>query len=447
MNIKCDISEDQFVTLTVELTSEDMEKELIKAQTEFRSKVNIPGFRRGKAPMNMVMQRHGSEFQSFFTDKTEDIIRDNAIKAISEQELQPGGGIDLNLLESKEDQLPRFEVKFALYPEVKLTNYKGLSISVDYAEISESDIDREIEAQRKRSAMLRSIDTEATADAHIKLKMQEIDPSGLPLIGREVKEVDFEFGMDQLGIGSDEQLMGIKAGEKRTIIVKNNDIVSPAEPESVIIKPGEESKSTTGSIHYSVEAEQVEVPELPEVNEDFAKSIDPQLNSVEELRKWMEIQLLSLVTYNSKRQLETRLISKLFEENPFPIHSSIIDSIIDNTIESEQMSEEERKKYVAENIKRIDSEFRWMLVSKEIGKLENMTVEEEDIENELLMIVQQTGKPMKEVKKFYKNKEDLNRLKSRMYDRKILEFLSENAEIEKKNMSLNEFASEFDAPY
>ena len=257
----------------------------------------------------------------------------------------------------------------------------------------------------------------------------------------------FEFGMDQLGIGSDEQLMGIKAGEKRTIIVKNNDIVSPAEPESVIIKPGEESKSTTGSIHYSVEAEQVEVPELPEVNEDFAKSIDPQLNSVEELRKWMEIQLLSLVTYNSKRQLETRLISKLFEENPFPIHSSIIDSIIDNTIESEQMSEEERKKYVAENIKRIDSEFRWMLVSKEIGKLENMTVEEEDIEKELLMIVQQTGKPMKEVKKFYKNKEDLNRLKSRMYDRKILEFLSENAEIEKKNMSLNEFASEFDAPY
>jgi len=447
LNIKCEISEDRFVTLTVELASEDMEKELNKAQNEFRKKINIPGFRRGKAPMNMVMQRHGAEFQSFFTDKTEEIIRDYAIQAINEQDLHPGGGIDLNLLESDDDGLPRFEVKFALYPEVKLSKYKGLSILVDYAEISDEDIDREIEAQRRRNAMMRSIDTEAPADAHLTLKVQEIDPSGLPLIGRELKDVDFEFGRDQLGIGCDEQLMGIKAGEQRTIVVKHNDLTSAPTSESLIIKPGEETKDQAASMHYSVEAVQVEVPELPEVNDDFAKEVDPKLNNVEELRKWMEIQLLSLVTYNSKRQLESKLIGKLFEENPFPIHSSIIDSIIDNTIESEHMSEEERKKYVEENTKRVDGEFRWMLVSKEIGKLENIVVGEEDVEKELQMIVEQTGKSMKEVKKFYKNNEDMNRLKSRMFDRKVLEFLTENADIEKINKSLDEFAAGFDAPH
>lgn len=447
MNIKREVSEDQLVTLTVELTSEDMAIELIKAQQEFRKKIVIPGFRRGKAPIKMVIQRYGSEFQSFLADQSEEIIRNYAIKAVSEQDKQPGGGIDLNLLESKEGEPPRFEVKYALYPKVNLRKYKGLNISVNVAEISEKDVDREIESLRHKHRMLRSIDTEAPADAHLTLKVLEIDPSGLPLIGREVEDVNFEFGADQLGLGSDEQLMGICAGEKRTIIVQNNDLISPASKTSLIIKPGDMLNRQGVDLHYSVEAVQVEVYELPELTDDFAKRIDPQLNNVEELRKWLEIQLLSLVTYNSKRQLEGKLVGKLYEENPFRIHPSIIESIIDNTIESEQMSEEDREKYIEENKKRIDQEFRWVLVSKEIGKLENLTIEDEDIEKEFQMIVKQTGKTMKEVKKFYKNQEDLNRLKIRMFDRKILEFLTENAEINRRGMSLDEFASGFDTPH
>ncbi|MCF7809525.1 trigger factor [bacterium] len=440
MNTSKNVSSDGTVTMEIEIPVEETGSEFTDVLKKFQREVNVPGFRPGKVPMNLVKKRWGRDILS---EKAEELARKYLVDALKQEKLDPGGQITIDLIEYGEDKQLKYKVSFPLRPEVELTQYKGLRVLINDAEITDDDVNEQIEAYRKKFATLRSIDDPATAEARLTLKVQEVDPSGLPLIGRKTRDEVIELGLDALGIGSDEQLIGIKAEEKRVIIVQNeHDSISSAPHQSAIITPDQAAGKSDSSnqVHLLVEAVKVEVQELPEINDDFVKMVNEKLSSVEELHNWIKFNMLGYIETIKLRQIEKGIVDRLIEDNPFTISESFMNSTLDGLLEDIDIEkDEDRKSFIEEHRREAERDLRWVMLRDKIALTEDIKVSDEDFENELNRISEQTGDTPDEVKKKLEKDDAINRLKRNMYELRIIEFLKAEAEVEKRMMPLDDF--------
>ncbi len=440
MEIKKEISSEGEATLEIEVPVEETAPRFTAALEKFRREANIPGFRPGRVPLDLVRKRYGRGIAS---ETAEQLARDYLSKALSSEKLEPGGRIDVNLIEYGEDKPLRFKVNFPVQPEVELSNYKGLRVMINEAEVTEGDVDRQIEAFRRKHALLRSVDTPAPAEARLTLEVQEVDPSGLPLIGRPVEEMTFEFGTDSLGVGSDEQLYGIRAGEKRLIKIRPapGDLAqAPYQPQ--IITPAQEAQGNPahGSERYIlVEVERVEVSELPELDDDFAKTVNLKLTSVELLRQWTRLNLMGYVGVAAQRWLEKGVIDRLIEDNPFPVPRSIVEITLNEVADSMKLEGEARKEFIEKHYHEAERDYRWVILRDAVAEREEIDVTDEDVEAEITRMAEQSGDTVEKIRRKLKANNSLDRLRRQMFERLVVEFLAENAVVEKRMMDLDEF--------
>lgn len=441
MDIKRDISNDEEATLTVEIPTEEVSEKFTDAFMTFQRQARIPGFRPGKVPMGLIRKRYGKDIM---IEKAEELAREYLPEVFNQEDMKPGGQISLNLLEYGEDKPLRFEVKFPVLPEAKLSTYKGLRVMVNNAEVTDSDVEDQIEILRQKHAFTRSVDTPAPAEARLKLKIQEVDPSGLPLIGRKSEEKDFEFGGDDLGIGTDEQLLGIKAGDKRIIQVSQAGGITQAPHQQQIITPDrvyDETDRSEMDIFYSVEAVKVEIPELPPVDDSFAKKVNDRLSTFDELKEWTRFNLLAYVGATAQRQLEKGVVGRLIEENPFPISRAYIESTLGDVASESKVDDKDREKFIERHYRDAEFDMRWVLLRDAVAREENIEVETEEIDSEIVRIAEQTGDPVAKVRKRFEEKDTMDRLRSHFFEQKVIEFLMKNANVEKRDMSLKDFLS------
>lgn len=439
MNIERDISADGQAKITFEVSKDELGDRLPKAIEQFRRKANIPGFRPGKAPLSVIKKRFGDDI---IAEKAEEIAREYMMEGLKNDDLKPGGKITINLVHFGIDEDLKFDVVFPLQPEVELKNYKGLSVTVNNAEVDDSDVESELEAFRNDHAVLQSVDTPANAESKVTLEVVMVDPSGLPLINAKSNSMNFTFGIDMLGAGTDEQLLGISAGETRKITVRNIDSLIQTPTQSKIITPAEASQpaSISGAVTmYSVEATSVKVLELPEADDDFAKKIDPNFKSIDDLREMIKLRISGLIAFSYQKLLRTQLINKLVAENPFVIHKSIIDNFLEESMESQKVKQGEEEDFVEKNREEFEQEYRWILLRSELIDTEKLSPEESDIEAEFEQISKQSQVPVEKVREHYSEKDHYQNLLDTILERKVLRFLADSAEIENRTMSLIEF--------
>ncbi len=439
MKIKKEISPERDATLEIEVSVEETGDVFTEAIKKFRSEASIPGFRPGRVPLDHIRKRWGREL---FSQKAEELAREHLIKALEQEKLKPAGRMEIDMIEYGESKPLRFKVQFPLKPDVKLQKYRELPIIMNDAEVSDADVDNELKHIRQQHATLISIDYPAPAEARLTVKFQEVDPSGLPLIGRPVEEKAFELGSDELGIGSDEQLLGIKAGEKRVIrVIPEAGGLSQAPMPSAIITLGqsEDSRAVTNERHLSVEAIKVEVSELPEIDDDFAKLVDKSLESVDKLRELIKYRIMSYVESYKHRELENGLIDRLIEDNPFPISKSVVTATLEEIADNMNLEGDKKQDLIDQNISVAEKELRWVMLRDEIAKVENIEVTDSEVEDELKYIAEQKGEALDEVRKKLESQGGIDRIGKTMLERRVIDFLAKNAEIEKRTMSLDEF--------
>lgn len=439
MDIKHEISPEREATITVEVPVEEVGGKFTEALETFRQQAKLPGFRPGKIPKGYVMKRYG---KAIMQETADELTRERIEDVLKECDLSPGGQISINLLEYGENKPLRFEVKFPLKPEPVLTKYKKLQVMVNEAEITDTDVDNQIEALRRKNAVLRSIDTPAPAEAKLKLMVQEVDPSGLTLVGKHEEELDFEFGTDQLGFGTDEQLVGISAGEKRMVTIRQVSGVIQAPTQGRIITSDQESwsdKKPGDEIYKSVKAVKVEIPEVPELDDDFARQVNEKLKDVSELKEWTRFNLMAFVGSNALQHLERAVIKSLIEENPFPIPPSIIESTLSEIATQSDFDKEQLSEFIEQNRQEAEHDLRWVLLRDTIAETENIEVDDEEIQNQFVRFAENSEETLEEIKKRYENDDAMDRLKNHLFERKVIDFVMKEADVEKRKMSLDEY--------
>lgn len=413
-------------TIKIELPAAEVNKGFAKAVQKIAGQVNIPGFRKGKAPRNILERHVGKE--AIQQEAFEIVANDCYRKAMADEKLIPVS--DPAVKESKFEENTDMELTLTitLKPEPKLGEYKGLSVEKKEAVVTDEQVDAAVEELRKRGSKM-----VVAPDAVImKGDFAIIDFAGTvdgePFSGGEGKGYPLEVGSGSFIPGFEEQLVGLKAGDSADVDV--------TFPEEYFVKElaGKEAV-------FKVNVQDVKRKELPELNDEFVAA-NSDFATVEELKADYREKMQKHAEEQSETDYERDLIQKAVANAEFEVPEIMVEERVSQMIEELKMNLESRKmnldmymKYsgldmekMRENYKATATEnVKTDLVLDAIAKAENIQVGMEDVDAELANIASQNGAEVEEVKKIIASNGNMGLLLANILRRKSAHVVIDSA--------------------
>jgi trigger factor len=399
--------------IEAELTYEELTPHFDKAVAEYRKKAMIPGFRKGKAPVNMIKKLYGAGIEY---NTLEDIANEVFHKYINENKVDLLGKGAITEMDYKPGENLKFKIDFEVMPEIIISNFKGLELKKTKYVIDESLVDDEIQYHKFRNAA-NEIDGIASDDEYnITVDLQNLDEAGNVLIGQSQKDMRIYLGNKEMYPEFREGFKGIKEGEVRIIDSKNAD----GGPKKV-----------------QVTCTKVEKIVYPEMNEDFFKRITSKegITTVDEFRAEIKGELSKIYEGISDRKIRADAISEMIKQNEIEVPEIYVESILKSMIEEvkhQNQKHELPKNFNTEEFKkerRVDAilQAKWYLIREKLAETEKINVEESDY----LKIAEENSAryniPADKLVEAYKNNEDV---KMKIINDKVLDIIISNAKIE-----------------
>ncbi|QEK12923.1 trigger factor [Crassaminicella thermophila] len=418
--------ENNEVTLKIQVSAEDFEKGIQKAYNKMKGRFNIPGFRKGKAPRKIVELHYGREV--FYEEAINEVFPKAYESAIDEHNLEPVDRPSLDFDEIVKGQDVVFTVTVTVKPEVTLGDYKGIEVEKKEYNVTNEDVEKEIEGLRERNARLIAVERPIkTGDTVI------IDYAGF------VGEEQFEGGTAEkqtLVIGSgtfipgfEEQLVGANAGDE--VEVK---VTFPEEYHA-------ENLAGKDAV-FKVTVHEVKEKELPELDDEFAKDVSEH-DTLEALKEDIKNKQEEAAKKRAERELKDDVVKKVTENVEVDIPEIMIEHQIDDMLNefSYQLQfqglnldtylqytgtkmEDMREQMKEDAYNRVKTQ----LTLEAIGKAENIEVADEDIDKEIENYAKQYNMDVEKFKKTLRP-HDLENIKEGIKVRKTVDFLVENAKI------------------
>jgi trigger factor len=273
MSAKWEKQEGNTGTLTVEVPTEEVNAGLDKAFKKVVKEINVPGFRKGKMPRQMFEQRFGAE--SLYQDALDFILPDAYANAVEEAGLNPVDRPEIDIVTLEKGQPLVFTAKVTVKPEVQLGEYKGLEVSQPATDVTDEEIENQLKENQERFAELAVKEDEAIVEGDTAVIDFEGFVDGEAFEGGKGESYSLEIGSNSFIPGFEEQLVGAKAGEEKDV-----EVTFPEEYHAAELA----GKAAT----FKVKVNEVKSKELPELNDEFAKEIDPEVESLEALRTKMK---------------------------------------------------------------------------------------------------------------------------------------------------------------
>lgn len=410
---------------TIEFTAEEFEAARVKAYQENKNQFTIDGFRKGKAPRSIIEKRYGDVFAE---DAINDMLADGYPNALDELDIEVIDQPRMEFGKIEKDEPFTVTVTVAVYPEVEVKDYKGIELEKVDAEVTDEDVNTEIENLRKRNARMVTVDREVKDGDHIIL-----DYKGF------VGDEQFEGGTAEgyplvIGSGSfipgfEDQLIGAKKDEE--VEVK---VTFPEEYHAEELA-GKEAV-------FKCVVHEVKEEELPELDDEFAKDVS-EYDTLEELKKETKEDLTKRKSAWAENQMKDKAVEIVCENNDIEIPAVMIDDEISQMIRELDMQLSQQglsfqqylqflgKDMIAfrEEVKD-DAERRvkMRMVIRAIVDAEAIVATEEEIEKELELLGIQYGLETDKVKEMVGEK-NLEYIGQDVKMKKAVDFIYENAKV------------------
>ena len=409
------------ITIEAEKFDEAMKKVYFKSAKYF----NIPGFRKGKAPMNIVEKYYGKEifyedaFNEVVPEEFEQALKDNNIEAVSRPD------IDIKQIGKGQDLI--FTAVVQTKPEAELGKYKGIEIKKIEYNVTDHDIEHELGHMQEKNSRLVSIDDRPVENGDITVIDFEGTVDGVPFDGGKAEGHELEIGSGAFIPGFEDQIIGMKIDEEKDINVKF--------PEEYF------SKDLAGKdAVFKVKLHEIKKKELPELDDEFAKDVS-EFDTLKELKDSIKEKLETQNNERAKYETQDAVIKAVSENTKLDIPLGMIELEIDNMLKDietrlsyqglklEQYfkmigktEEEVRKEYEPQAIEGIKSR----LTLEAIIKKEKIEATDEEIDAKIKEMAENYGKKEEEIKD---NENIRNYIKQGIESEKAIDFLVENAKI------------------
>ena len=397
MTVKsCEKLEKSRVALTIETSAEEFEAAVNKAYLKMRGKINVPGFRVGKAPRKIIEKMYGAEV--FYEEAVNIILPDAYEAAVKEQELDVVGYPEVELESCTKDGVV-FKCTVAVYPEVKLGQYKGLEAPKAEVKVAAADVNARLKEMADRNSRLVSVERAVKKGDTADIDFEGFD-NGVAFDGGKGENFDLEIGSGSFVPGFEEQLIGMKAGEEKDIDVTFPENYAPELAGKPVV--------------FHVKVNEVKVKEVPAVDDEFAKDVS-EFDTLKELKADIKKKMTAERTEAAQRAFEDVLMAKVAEGVEAEIPHEMVE------LQAERMMEQFKQQLAAQGIPfdqylkmtgTTEADFRKQsdgpaaeqvkmdLAVEAIIKAEGLEATDEDVENELKNVAEKYGMDLETVKKY-----------------------------------------------
>ena len=366
-------------TLEVSISGEDFKAAILKAYNKQKKNISIPGFRKGKVPMHMVERFYGKgvfyedALDILYPDVVSDAIKESGIEAVSSP-------YDVDVKEIGEDGV-EMTMKITVKPEIEVGEYKGLKAEKDDSAATAADVKKELEALQERNARIITVEDRAVESGDITVIDFEGFVDGVAFDGGKGENFDLTIGSGQFIPGFEDQIIGHNAGEEFDV-----NVTFPTEYD-----PKLAGKDAT----FKVTVKEIKSQELPELDDEFAKDVSDEADTLADLKKNIKADL----TAKKKEQADKDFESALLEQIAAGVQGEIPEVMYDNKVEEEingfaqrlsgqGMSLEMYMKYTGMNMDALKASLRdgaekqvkLMLAVEKIAELEGIEATDEEVE-------------------------------------------------------------------
>ena len=428
MKVSAEKIENQKVVLTIEVVAAELDKAEERACKRFASQVNIPGFRKGKAPRKIVEQHVGK--QTVLQEAFDYFIAPEALaEAMKDQKMEDivtRPDIETVTLEEGKDVV--FKAAVVPRPEVKLGEYKGLKIAKDEVKVTDEDVEKQLESMADHQAkMVEAPEGAAVQDGDFTTLDFKGFVDGEAFEGGEGKDYPLQIGSHSFIPGFEEQLIGAKVGEEKDVNVK-----FPEEYHAKELAGKDATfKCTIRSIKHK---------ELPAIDDAFAKAAS-KFETLDELKADIRKNL----TENAERKAENDRKAEALETASKNITVDIPPVMVDNEVTrmlrememrlaQQGMQLEQYLQFAGPDIAKLREQYRETaeknvrtgLMLEEVAKAENIKVEAADLDKEVEVMAAAYGATPKQVKKIIAEQGRLNDLAATVLRNKTMQFIFDN---------------------
>ena len=301
--------------LAVEVEASRIDAAVNKALRRYQKRLEIPGFRKGKVPLRIVEARFGSSIRG---EVLRDILPSLLEEATREAGLRPAAPPKISQLNHEPGGDLTFTAELDVWPEIKAEHYENLAVTRVVHEVADEEIGAQLEDLRRNQATERVVERPLANGDVLVADLQRLDDSGLPIIGDKYEKRHILIGDENaLSPEFEEALVGMGAGEERKVRFAYRDDL-----------PNEQLAGQTA--HFAVSAHEVRERTLPELDDEFAKDLGEQFQTLDDLRQHLSRQIQEQWEYMAQQRLRSELIGQLILKNDFELPESMVDNYLDS---------------------------------------------------------------------------------------------------------------------
>ena len=313
MNVKSIEKNGNQATIVVEIDKELMEKGVNAAYMKARKQIMIPGFRKGKAPRKMIEAMYGKHV--FIEDGLEEIFPEVYVAAVAD--IKAIGRPNLTNMEVGDDNSVTLTFTTDVYPEVTLGQYKGLEVEKAPVEVSDAQVEAELNRMAQNVASTEVVEKAAEMGDTATIDFEGFD-NGVAFDGGKGENFDLKLGSGQFVPGFEEQIVGMTAGEEKDI-----DITFPENYHAELAGK---------AVVFHVKLNKVSVTNVPALDDEFAKDVS-EFESLEELKADIRAKALESAEKNAQATFENACVEKAAENCTVEMPAALIEAELDNQME------------------------------------------------------------------------------------------------------------------
>ena len=414
------------VKLNVTIEAEKFDEAIKKVYFKSAKYFNIPGFRKGKAPMNIVEKYYGKEI--FYEDAFNEIAGEALDEAVKENDLYVVSRPDIDVTQIEKGKDLIFTAVMQTKPEAELGKYKGVEIKKIEYKVTDEDVNHELSHMQEHNARMITVEDRPVESGDITTIDFEGFVDGKAFEGGKAEGHELEIGSNTFIPGFEDQIIGMKIDEEKDINVKF--------PEEYFSKELAGKDAT-----FKVKLHEIKKKELPKLDDEFAKDVS-EFDTLKELKEDIKNKQQKQNDDKAKYETEDAVIKAVCENMKVEIPSGMVETEVDNMIKDIEQrlsyqglkleqylqmmgktTEEMRKEYEPQAIESIKSR----LALEAVIKAEKIEATDEEVDEKMKEMAKNYGKENDE--EFMKNENVRNYIKEGLTSQKAMEFLVKNAKM------------------
>ena len=404
------------VQLTVTVPPEDMAVRVEEAGRRITRNAQIPGFRKGRVPKNIIWQRYGNAITA---DAVENALQEYYRAALQKMDINPLAPGKMEDVSFKPGEPLVFKVTLEKAPDISMPDFSDVTVELEQPQVSEEDVLEAIDHIREQQAVLTPTDEPINEDSVLMVDIQELDPSGLPIVGRAQRDAQIDMRNNPLGKDFADKVIKAREGEQVRFTIDSS---------------GDSQAEKRPPVHLEVTLKSVRRKELPPFDDDFAASLNPKITSTDALKEDVHKQLTARAASNARRKMQNHLIDELLRKVDFPVPPQMLDDYLERLVKDSRgdngEQDEEKEKALKEELHSMGvRNVRWFLLRQELVRVNELQAGDEDLEREFEILSKMTGKSLNEIKAVYADEDKKSDLLETVTDRNMFAFLEKQVTV------------------